>query len=91
MKKQRKLTLWLYEPHEMAELKEGRHTLHMGNYWDFYAGCSGTEIIFADGSVIDFDKQWTDAIRRPKPMAEMVAKRIGATLEIKRRKTPIEC
>lgn len=31
----RKLTLWLYEPHEMAELKEWWHSLHFGNYLDF--------------------------------------------------------
>lgn len=71
--KQRKLTLWLYSPHEMAELKEGKWTLHLGNYWDFHAGCQGTVMIFADGSKIDYAKEWTDQISTPQSVAEMVA------------------
>lgn len=90
-KKQRVLTLWLYEPYEMAKLKDGRCTLHVGNYWDFHAGCSGTKISFKDGNIIDFEKEWTDGIRRPWSMAEMVAKKIGATVVIKKRKTPFKC
>lgn len=87
----RKLTLWLYEPHEMAELKEGRHGLIIGNYWDFHAGCYGTKMFFADGSEIDFADEWTESIRRPWAVAEMVAKRIGATVVTKKRKTPFQC
>lgn len=89
--KKRILTLYLYEPHEMAELKDGRHSLFLGNYTDFHAGCCGTEIIFADGSKIDFKKEWTDDIRRPRAVAEMVAQHIGASLVIKKRKTPFDC
>jgi hypothetical protein len=89
--KARVLTLWLYEPHEMAELKEGRHTLHLGNYWDFHAGCSGSVMIFADGTRIDFKKEWNETIRRPLPVANMVAAKIGATVVIKHRKTPFNC
>jgi len=84
----RKLTLWLHEGHEMADLREGNHSLHYGNYWDFHAGCMGTEIVFADGSVIDFADSWTGEIRRPHRMAQMVADKIGAELVIKIRKPP---
>jgi len=87
----RKITVWLYEPHEMAEVKEGDFSLNMGNYWDFHSGCAGTVQPFADGTEIDFDKEWTDDINRPIPFAEMVAKKINATVEIKYRKTPFEC
>jgi hypothetical protein len=87
----RKLTLWLYEPHEMAELKDGNHTLHFGNYWDFHAGCHGTEMRFADGSTIDFDEEWTDEINQPWSVAKMVADKIGAVVITKRRKTPFNC
>ena len=87
----RKLTLWLYGPHEMADLKEGRHRLHRGNYWDFHAGCSGTLMHFKDGTTIDFEKEWHDGIRRPREVAEMVAKKIGAVVVVKNKKTPIEC
>ncbi len=75
----------------MAELKEGKRQLHFCNYWDFHAGCYGTKIDFADGSVIDFKTEWNDEVRRPWSVAEMVAKRIGATVETKRRKTPFKC
>lgn len=90
-KKKRVLTLSLYEPHEMAVLKEGKHVLFLGNYWDFHSGCCGTEITFEDGVTIDFEHQWNDGIRRPWSMAEMVAKKIGATVETKYRKRPIPC
>jgi hypothetical protein len=89
--KQRKLTLWLHEKSKMASLKEGRFQLHFGNYWDFHAGCYGTKMLFADGSEIDFEAVWHEGIRRPWSVAEMVAKRIGATVETKFRKTPFEC
>jgi len=88
---ERKLTLWFYEPHEMADLKEGDHSLRFGNYWDFHGGCYGTEIVFADGSIIDFNEEWTDDIRDPWQVAKMVAKCIGATVEEQKRKTPFEC
>ena len=87
----RKLTLWLYEPDEMADLREGDHTLHFGNYWDFHAGCSGTVMQFKDGTEIDFKKEWHNGIRRPREVAEMVAKKIGAEVLVKHKKTPIEC
>ena len=91
-KKQRKLTLWLHEDHEMASLNEGRHVLHFGNYWDFHAGCHGTEMVFADGTVIDFAKEWDeDNIRRPHAVAYMVAAKIGAAVEVKYRTTPFKC
>jgi hypothetical protein len=91
MAKKRKLTLWFYEPHDMACLKEGRKELFLGNFWDFHAGCMGTEFEFADGTVINFDKQWTENIRSPLSVAQMVANEIGATIEIKHRKTPFDC
>jgi hypothetical protein len=90
-KKQRKLTLWLHEEYEMAALMEGRYILHLGNYWDFHAGCHGSVMLFADGTKIDFDKEWTDEINRPWSVAEMVAEKIGATVETKCRKTPFKC
>ena len=86
----RKLTLWLHQPSDMADLKEGKHSLHFGNEWDFHAGCMGTKMFFADGSVIDFKKEWTEDIRRPKQVAEMVAEKIGAEIVVKYRKTPFE-
>ena len=89
-KKRRKLTLWIHEPYEMAALKEGNHVLHIGNYWDFHAGCYGTEMIFADGSSIDFKKEWTEHIRRPLAVAHMVANKIGADVVVKYRKTPFD-
>lgn len=91
MRKQRKLTVWLHAPHEMADIREGRHSLHFGNYWDFHPGCYGPEMVFADGSKIDFSKEWTEDIRRPRQVAEMIAERIGATVEVKHRKTPFDC
>ncbi len=89
--KPRKLTLWIYEPDEMAELREGVHQLRLGNYWDFHAGCSGTKMLFKDGKVIDFKKEWNDMVRTPMSVAQMVALKIGATVDVKYRKTPIEC
>lgn len=90
MSKQRKLTLWVYEQHEMAALKEGRTLLHIGNYWDFHPGCMGTKIHLRDG-VIDFAKEWKEIIRQPWSVAEMVAKKIGATVVVKKRRTPFNC
>lgn len=83
----RLLTLWIYEPHEMADLREGRTSLHCGNYWDFHAGCSGTKMHFKH-EVIDFKNEWTEDIRTPHEVAEMVAKKIGATVRVKTRRTP---
>lgn len=87
----RKLTLWLHEETEMAALMEGRHVLHLGNYWDFHAGCHGPIMRFADGTDVDFSVEWTDDIRRPLRVAEMVAEKIGATVTVKYRKTPFKC
>lgn len=87
----RKLTLWLHKPYKMAELKEGRHSLYLGNYWDFHAGCHGAEMLFADGTILDFGKEWTEEVRSPVAVLHMVAQRIGAETEIKYRKTPIDC
>ena len=75
----------------MADLREGSHSLRFGNYWDFHAGCCGAKMIFADGSVMDFSKEWTNEIRRPLSVAEMVAKKIGAEVIVKKRKTPFDC
>ena len=81
----RKLTLWIYEPHDMARLNEGRHELFYGNFWDFHSACCGTKIDFADGTEIDFAKEWTGS--GPYFVADMVAKKIGATVEVRHRKT----
>ena len=89
--KNRKITLWLHAKEEMAAIREGKHTLLLGNYWDFHAGCYGTEMVFADGSKIDFAEEWGENIRGPLPVAEMIARRISATIEIKKRKTPFNC
>jgi hypothetical protein len=87
-----KLTLWIHQKHEMAELREGRsHSLFLGNFWDFHAGCGGTKLTFADGTTVDFREEWTDSIRRPRPMARMVADKMGAELTVRYRKTPFDC
>lgn len=91
MSKCKKITLWVHEESEMASLQDGKKVLHFGNYWDFHAGCYGTEITFSDGTTIDFYKEWTDDIRSPMDVAEMVAKKIGANIVVKKRKTQFDC
>ena len=86
--KARYITLWIHSETEMAEIKEGRETLHSGNFWDFHAGCYGTVITFEDGSEIDFEHEWTDEIRRPWSVAEMIADKIGAEVITRERETP---
>lgn len=86
----KKLTLWLYPPHEMALLKDKDKWLHFGNYWDFHAGCHGTVKTFADGTIIDFKNEWNDYIKGPSAVAAMIAKKINATVVVKIRKTPFE-
>lgn len=75
----------------MAEIREGVHRLCLGNYWDFHAGCSGTQVRFKDGTIIDFKDEWPRNLSMPTFIAKMIADRIGATLVMKQRKTPIEC
>jgi hypothetical protein len=82
--KQKPLTLKIWERNEMAELVQGKESLHLGNFWDFHAGCMGTEFIFEDGSKHDFEKEWTDEIRTPEAVAEMVASYLDTTFKIKR-------
>ena len=72
----------------MADLREGNHSLIFGGFMDFHAGCMGSEMIFADGSTIDFFEEWNERVRRPWTVAEMVAKKIGADVVTKYRKTP---
>jgi hypothetical protein len=84
--KRRKLTLWFYEPHDMAQLREGNHSIHYGNVWDFHPGCHGPVKIMKDGTEIDLEKEWDSS--DPMVLAELVAKKIDADIEVKYRKTP---
>lgn len=77
-------------PHQMALLKDGKTWLHYGNFWDFHAECHGTKKQLADGSIIDLKKEWTDDIRGPHAVANMIAKRINAEVVVKIRKTPFQ-
>lgn len=86
----KKITVELYEPHEMAQIRVGREVVHLGNYWDFHAGCHGP-IKHIGGKRVDFSKEWTEDIRRPVPVAHMIAAKIGGEVVVKHRKTPIGC
>ncbi len=83
----RKLILWIHEKTQMALLKHGTEEMCFGNYWDFHAGCSGTKMILEGGKVIDFKKEWTEDIRYPHAVAEMVSKKLGIPYCTKYRKT----
>lgn len=84
----RKITVVIHEEEEMAELLDGRHSIRMGNFWDFHAGCQGTNIELKDGTQIDFSQEWKRHVTRPHDVANMIAKKIGATVVTRYRKTP---
>jgi hypothetical protein len=90
MSKKRKLTLYMYPPHEMAEIKEGRYSIFLGNYWDFHAGCYGTKLPMKDDSILDLTKDWKTG-QGPEFLVNLIARKIGADVEVKERKTPIPC
>lgn len=88
--KKRHLTLELYKPSEMARLMDGRHEIFLGNYWDFHAGCHGTELIMRDGKTIDLKDEWIS--NRPFGLASLLTKKLGyEPFVVIDRKTPIEC
>ena len=84
LKKPRKLTIWFYSPHKMAELREGSHSIFMGNLWDFHPGCHGTVFTMKDGKKIDVGNTWAG----PGGLARELALRIEADVVTKDRTKP---
>lgn len=85
--KPKTITVELYPPNEMARILVGREVVHLGNYWDFHSGCHGP-VMLIGGKKVDFGKEWHESIRRPVPVAHMIAAKIGGKVVVKTRKTP---
>ncbi len=70
----------LYEPHEMAAVRVGKHHLAYGNYWDFHPGCAGL------GAWGDYDRPWSLAQLLSRRAEELT----GQTAEVRtiKRKRP---
>jgi hypothetical protein len=78
-----KITLYIDGDTEMAQIKIGKKILFLGNFWDFHPGTHGADFEI-NGKTISFKKEWTEDIDTPKAVAEMIAAKIGAELEIKK-------
>lgn len=80
------ITLHVYHPHKMAEVKQGKHSIFLGNFWDFHPGCHGTKFPLEDGTSIEITNFYgaTD-------FALKVANKINGKVVVKMRKRPIPC
>lgn len=62
--KKRVLTLELHEKTRLARILDRGCLLVQGNYSDFYPGCQGGEITFADGMTFDFARRLKATVKK---------------------------
>ena len=77
----------LYQPESMAQVRHGKEVIFLGNTWDFHPGCHGTTFpLNRLGTTVEIGD-----FRGPSDLAHQIAAKVNGKVQVNKLRQRIPC